>query len=174
MLSESDIAAGIDTIAKKLEIKCPFYGRMESLFGGRQNINPTAVDDHGGESDSETDDDDEDDDHNNNNDDNHDGDDYSLNNNSNNNVNLANHAEEQGNVFYVDFNGNEEGVENDENGNDNNQSLNMSMSSNASSILSSNDSSKRAKKNKESKDKQLKPRLSDTIISISKEAVLLR
>jgi hypothetical protein len=42
-LSESDWKKSITTIADKLNDDCPFYERMDRLFGDRQNITPTNV-----------------------------------------------------------------------------------------------------------------------------------
>ena len=42
-LSASDIKVGITTIEKKLDKMCPCYQRMDNLFGGRQNVNPTTI-----------------------------------------------------------------------------------------------------------------------------------
>jgi hypothetical protein len=39
-ISPEELAKGIDTIEKKLEADCPFFARMDILFGGRQNIAP--------------------------------------------------------------------------------------------------------------------------------------
>lgn len=42
-LTEDDKAAGITTISQKLEKLCPFYSKLDDLFGGRQNVNPSSV-----------------------------------------------------------------------------------------------------------------------------------
>jgi len=42
-LGEADFKKGITTIAAKLEDECPLFERMDKLFGGRQNINPSSV-----------------------------------------------------------------------------------------------------------------------------------
>jgi hypothetical protein len=42
-LGEADFKTGITTIEAKLEDECPLFERMDKLFGGRQNINPSSV-----------------------------------------------------------------------------------------------------------------------------------
>jgi len=42
-LGEADFKKGITTIEAKLEDECPLFERMDKLFGGRQNINPSSV-----------------------------------------------------------------------------------------------------------------------------------
>ena len=44
MLSEADQKRGINTIEKKLESDCPFFSRLDVLYGERQNIMPTYQD----------------------------------------------------------------------------------------------------------------------------------
>jgi hypothetical protein len=46
-ISDEDRAKGIFTIEKKLEVDCPYYSRMDKLFGERQNILPSHVIDSG-------------------------------------------------------------------------------------------------------------------------------
>eukprot|EP00595_Chromulina_sp_UTEXLB2642_P001958 CAMPEP_0196767478 /NCGR_PEP_ID=MMETSP1095-20130614/41592_1 /TAXON_ID=96789 ORGANISM="Chromulina nebulosa, Strain UTEXLB2642" /NCGR_SAMPLE_ID=MMETSP1095 /ASSEMBLY_ACC=CAM_ASM_000446 /LENGTH=344 /DNA_ID=CAMNT_0042135849 /DNA_START=63 /DNA_END=1097 /DNA_ORIENTATION=+ len=41
-LSDKDIKNGVNSIEKKLNNDCPFFRRMDALFGGRQNISPTV------------------------------------------------------------------------------------------------------------------------------------
>mmetsp|Transcript_11419 Transcript_11419/g.10342 ORF Transcript_11419/g.10342 Transcript_11419/m.10342 type:complete len:454 (-) Transcript_11419:1277-2638(-) len=41
-LSNKDLKKGINSIEKKLDTECPFYRRMDLLFGGRQNVTPTV------------------------------------------------------------------------------------------------------------------------------------
>jgi hypothetical protein len=43
MLGPKDFQKGINTIEEKLNHSCPLYYRMESMFGGRQNVLPTHV-----------------------------------------------------------------------------------------------------------------------------------
>jgi len=42
-VTEADIKKGITTVEEKLENKCPYFRRLDNLFGERQNINPSSV-----------------------------------------------------------------------------------------------------------------------------------
>jgi hypothetical protein len=42
-ISAADEAKGIFTIEMKLDVDCPYYSRMDKLFGERQNIQPTYI-----------------------------------------------------------------------------------------------------------------------------------
>ena len=42
-LGEADFKKGITSIQAKLEDERPLFERMDKLFGGRQNINPSSV-----------------------------------------------------------------------------------------------------------------------------------
>ena len=42
-LGEADFKKGITTIEAKLEDECPLFQRLDKLFGGHQNINPSSV-----------------------------------------------------------------------------------------------------------------------------------
>lgn len=42
-LGPDDFSKGIDTIEKKIEKLCPFYYRLETLYGSKQNIIPSFV-----------------------------------------------------------------------------------------------------------------------------------
>jgi t-SNARE complex subunit (syntaxin) len=44
-VDDEDRAKGIKTIEDKLESMCPFFSRMDALFGERQNVIPSFVDD---------------------------------------------------------------------------------------------------------------------------------
>ena len=45
-LSDLDISQGL-TMTKKLEMDCPYYPRLDLLFGGRQNITPSFTMENG-------------------------------------------------------------------------------------------------------------------------------
>jgi hypothetical protein len=42
-IDSKDTANGIETVAAKLEAMCPFYERLDKLFGHRQNVTPAIV-----------------------------------------------------------------------------------------------------------------------------------
>lgn len=42
-VTEKDISNGITTVAAKLEAMCPYFERMNKLFGERENVSPSAV-----------------------------------------------------------------------------------------------------------------------------------
>ena len=42
-ITEEGRRKGIYTMAEKLEKICPFYNRMDAVFGSRQNITPACV-----------------------------------------------------------------------------------------------------------------------------------
>jgi hypothetical protein len=42
-LSEAEISKGRNTIEKKLDVECPGYARMDSLFGMKQNVKPHST-----------------------------------------------------------------------------------------------------------------------------------
>ncbi len=41
--SSDDYLKGVDTIEKKLDQLCPFFQRLDKLFGDRQNVAPSEV-----------------------------------------------------------------------------------------------------------------------------------
>ena len=42
-LGPADISKGIDTIQKKIDILCPYFDRMDTIFGSKQNVIPSHV-----------------------------------------------------------------------------------------------------------------------------------
>jgi len=42
-LSEAEISKGCNTIEKKLDVECPGYARMDTLFGMKQNVKPHST-----------------------------------------------------------------------------------------------------------------------------------
>ena len=47
MIGPKDIKMGIDTLEKKRDKMCNYYDRMDLLFGGRQNVVPSYVQETG-------------------------------------------------------------------------------------------------------------------------------
>ncbi|CAG8790921.1 45002_t:CDS:1, partial [Gigaspora margarita] len=42
-----DQAKGIKTIDAKLEVLCPYYNRIDSIYGKRQNVQPAFLENFG-------------------------------------------------------------------------------------------------------------------------------